>query len=278
MKMKKSILTVIVIILFSILASGCDNATSQDIQGTWMFTALEDYNTGEDLEFDQDVYIFNKDGTGIELYLPCSYYERLSYIAWYQSPNSKDIVIQHSEDFSYPITIIDISDDHMMFSYYSDDYDDLLLATYQRVSQDMSPFIGAWYLYEVYEEDELVERNNELLSFYPNNDLFLQYWIDDKEYPQEGSWMINDGMVRLNLKDDAGKSTIYEYKYYMQGNTFEMTLTTEDLSEVTYVYKRSFGSITNSPPATTSAPSVFEQFYEYISSILDRLKDEIRND
>ncbi len=269
--MKKYYIILALIISSSFLLSGCSGSAEvkSNAIGAWYLTKLEDYSSGEDYTFDDEVLLFRSDATGVEILLPCDYYEEYSFITWKTSSSSygTTIDIKHTEDYNYDLNILDISDSQMQCSfYYSEDPDKLYLATYSKMNENDFDYVGCWTYSEYYEDDEYFNVARSYLYLYPDGIMKQIYYEDDEQMLQEGSWAVSGSNLTLFFKG----SDTFQFKTDINNNKLELYSTTVEGKKATYIYKRYYGLITNTPPRTYPQSAIGE-INSFFATIFKRI-------
>jgi hypothetical protein len=267
--MKKFSLNALIIVLVcSFFLTGCTSEENNAVIGEWYLIGLEDYYTGEEYEFDSEVFAFGGDGTGKYIYLPGDYYEELSYITWKFDLSSSDVItVKHSEDYIYDLDLINVSDEYMQCAYYfENDPDTYYLATYERMPEDSFEYVGSWSYYEYYEGDEYYDTESYYLYLYPDGTMMDIYYEGEEQLGDYGTWEYTGKYLALTFD---GYDTV-RYDVSIQSNSLELYGTSEQGNKITYVYKRYYGLITNDPPATYPQ-NALEAFSDFIASVFKRL-------
>lgn len=250
--MKRLLYISLSIVIIAISISGCsDSNIRDDILGTWLLTSLENRETGEECEFDSELYIFNDNATGYNVVLPCEYYEELYYTTWRALPLFNEIKIKYYKDYTDNIMIKDIEKDSMTCYINYEDGDEVLKtsASLQKIPDEMAPFIGCWWLFEKYQNEEYIEFFEEYLYLYPNGDMKLKYYINGDWVNNSGEWKVKDELLYLNIFDENGEFTELSREYDLYGNIIKLFDNSNENTKLAFVYKREFGNICNSPPS-----------------------------
>ena len=245
-----------VIIIIAVLAAGftfiffsCRSKPVPNISGAWYLTDLQDYKTGSKYDFASEMLVFHKDGTGIEVYLPCDSNEEYSYIAWSLGSSGKSLLIKHSSEYAYHMDIVENKGDKLICTFFFDDAPDTYyLATYKKMDEGAFSYVGRWTLSEYTENGENYDTGASDFYFYPDKSFKQKYIVLEEEIQESGTWDISQGKLILNW--DSGKSKSLENDIGI--NKLELYDTSELGNSVISIYKRYYGVITNTPPTTYS--------------------------
>ena len=269
--MKKTLFCTILILAAFFIFSGCSSEPHFSAEGAWRLKALEDYITGEVYDFDEEIYLFNEDGTGIEIYLPGDYNEEYSYITWKRDIHDDSIEIKHDKDYIYDLDIVEISHSELKCSfYYESDPDTYYLATYEKMPEGTFDYVGCWNFSEYYENGEYYDTNNSFLYLFPDGSMQQIYYELEEPVTEYGSWALTGKYLRLEF-DGFGS---VRYDTVLNSNRLEIHDKNEDGGEITYLYKRYYGQITNTPPATYPQ-SFWGEVNRFFATILKRINDNL---
>ncbi len=268
--MKKISLLAIAAIFIVSMFTGC-SAVSENhysLVGEWLLTGIDNFYTGEEYDYTDEIFIFNEDGTGMEIYNPCDYYEELSYISWkIESDSPTTVSIKHSEEYIYEFNIVSVSDDTLQCSYYfENDPDTYYLATYQKMQEGSSDFVGCWFYSEYYEGEEYFDSDYYYIYLYPDGTMMDLYYEVQDQMSDYGTWEY-DGKY-LSITFDGFETTRYDTS--VQNNKMSLYETAGNGTKLTHVYKRYYGLITNTPP-TTYPQDMVEAINEFFSAIFKKL-------
>ncbi len=271
--MRKISLSVVFIIITASLFAGCSSSLEDKsaLIGEWRITGLENFYTGEEYDYSDEIYIFRENGTGMEIFKPSDYNEELSYISWKINSDSTTLSIKHSEEYIYVFTIAIISDDIFECSYYyENDPDTYYLATYEKMDEGSSDYVGCWQYTEYYEGEEYYDTEYYYLYLYPDGTMKDVYYEVQDQISDYGTWEINDDYLRLTF--DGYETTQFDTS--VKNNKMSLYETSEGGDKITYVYKRYYGQITNTPPATYPQ-STGEAINEFFASIFKKVTKSI---
>ena len=269
--MKKTLICAVFAMAAVFVFSGCTAAPEFSAEGGWHLKALENYDTGEEYDFDEEIYLLGEDGTGIEIYLPGDYYEEYSYITWKRSTRDNSIEIKHDEDYIYDLDIVELSHSELKCTFYYDDEPDVYyLATYEKLPDGVFGYVGCWSFSEYYEAGEYYDPDPSYLYLFPDGSMQQVYYEVEDQVTEDGSWDITGKYLRLDF--DGYTSTRYDT--VLSNNRLEIYDKNEDGAEIMYVYKRYYGQITNSPP-TTYPQSFLGEVGRFFAAVFKRVADNL---